>query len=128
LTYFNNPIIFIKSQAMLTIYHNPRCSKSREALDILKANHNDYKVIKYFDELLSEEALENIIKLLKIKPIGLVRTNESIWKDNYKNQDLTDKEIIAAMAKHPKLIERPIIINGSNAIIGRPPQKILSIL
>jgi arsenate reductase len=113
---------------MITIYHNPRCSKSREALNILETNHTDYKVIKYFDELLSEKALKGIIKLLKIKPIALVRTNESIWKDNFKNLDLTDKEIIAAMAQYPQLIERPIVINSSKAVIGRPPQKILDIL
>lgn len=113
---------------MITIYHNPRCSKSREALGILETSKADYKIIKYLDELLSEETLKNIIKLLKIKPIALVRTNESIWKENFKNLDLTDKEIIAALAKHPKLIERPIVINGTKAIIGRPPQNILDIL
>ena len=113
---------------MLTIYHNPRCSKSREGLNILETSNADYKVVKYFDDLLSEETLENIIKLLKIKPIALVRKNESIWKENFKNLDLTDNEIIAAMAKHPKLIERPIVINGTKAIIGRPPQKIIDIL
>lgn len=113
---------------MLTIYHNPRCSKSREGLNILERSNADYKVVKYFDDLLSEETLENIIKLLKIKPIALVRKNESIWKENFKNLDLTDNEIIAAMAKHPKLIERPIVINGTKAIIGRPPQKIIDIL
>lgn len=113
---------------MLTIYHNPRCSKSREGLNILEKSHANFTVVKYFDDLLSEEALENIIKLLRVKPIALVRQNESIWKENYKHLDLTDTEIIAAMAKHPKLIERPIVINGSKAIIGRPPQKILDIL
>lgn len=113
---------------MISIYHNPRCSKSREALQILETKTNDFKVIKYLDDVLDEKALEEIIKLLKIKPIELVRKNESIWKDEYKDLDLTDKEIIAAMAKHPKLIERPIVINGNKATIGRPPQKILDIL
>lgn len=113
---------------MISFYHNPRCSKSREALQILDKSKTDFKVIKYLDDLLNEEALENIITLLKIKPISLVRTNESIWKENFKNLDLTDKEIIAAMAKYPKLIERPIGINGNKAVIARPPQKILNIL
>ncbi|WP_299390769.1 arsenate reductase (glutaredoxin) [uncultured Gelidibacter sp.] len=113
---------------MISIYHNPRCSKSREALEILETKTNDFKVIKYLDDVLDEKALEEIINLLKIKPIELVRKNESIWKDEYKGLDLTDKEIIAAMAKHPKLIERPIVINGNKATIGRPPQKILDIL
>ncbi|HUH28335.1 arsenate reductase (glutaredoxin) [Gelidibacter sp.] len=113
---------------MISIYHNPRCSKSREALDILDKSKAEYEVIKYMDNTLSIEKLKELVNLLKIKPIELVRTNESIWKENYKNSDLTDDELIAAMAKHPKLIERPIVINGNKAVIGRPPQKILDIL
>lgn len=113
---------------MTIIYHNPRCSKSREALDILETQKEDYEVIKYMDELLSVEKLKELIKLLKIKPIELVRTNESIWKEKFKNSDLTDDELIAAMAKYPKLIERPIVIKANKAVIGRPPKKILEIL
>lgn len=113
---------------MISIYHNPRCSRSREALQLLEANTTDFKVIKYLDDVLDEEALENIIRVLDIKPIDLVRKNEAIWKEHFQNLDLTDKEIIAAMVKHSKLIERPIVINGSKAVIGRPPQRILDIL
>ncbi|MBA6153645.1 arsenate reductase (glutaredoxin) [Gelidibacter maritimus] len=113
---------------MISIYHNPRCSKSREALKILEAQKKDFQVIKYMDEVLHVDNLKTLIHLLDIKPIDLVRRNESIWKENFKNSDLTDDEIIAAMAKYPKLIERPIIINGNKAVIGRPPQKILDIL
>jgi len=113
---------------MISIYHNPRCSKSREALSILESNNAEYEVIKYMDELLNVDKLKKLIKLLKINPIDLVRTNESIWKENFKNLNLTDNEIIAAMAKHPKLIERPIVVSGNKAVIGRPPHKILDIL
>lgn len=113
---------------MTIIYHNPRCSKSREALEILETQKEDYEVIKYMDELLSVEKLKELIKLLKIKPIELVRTNESIWKEKFKNSDLTDDELIAAMVKYPKLIERPIVIKANKAVIGRPPKKILEIL
>ncbi|MBJ7879898.1 arsenate reductase (glutaredoxin) [Gelidibacter salicanalis] len=113
---------------MISIYHNPRCSKSREALQLLEANTSDFKVIKYLDDVLTGEDLENIIKLLGITPIDLVRKNEAVWKENFKNSNLTDTEIIAAMAKHPKLIERPIVINGNKAVIGRPPHSILDIL
>lgn len=113
---------------MTIIYHNPRCSKSREALEILETQKEDYEVIKYMDELLSVEKLKELIKLLKIKPIELVRTNESIWKEKFKNSDLTDDELIAAMAKYPMLIERPIVIKANKAVIGRPPKKILEIL
>lgn len=113
---------------MIVIYHNPRCRKSRETLEILETKKADYKVIKYLDEPLSEEKLGKIIKILNIKPIELVRKNESIWKENFKNLDFTDEELIQVMAKYPKLIERPIVINGDKAVIGRPPKRILDII
>ena len=113
---------------MISIYHNPRCSKSREGLSILETEKANFQVIKYMDELLSFEKLKEIIDLLKIKPIELVRINESIWTENYKNSELSDDDIISAMVKHPKLIERPIVVNGNKAVIGRPSHKILDIL
>ncbi len=113
---------------MIEIYHNPRCSKSREALNILEAENADFKVIKYLDEKLNVKDLSKIIKLLNIKPIELVRKNESQWKDNFKNSTFTDKELIDIMVKNPKLIERPIVINGNKAVIGRPPQIVLDII
>ncbi|MCK0124184.1 arsenate reductase (glutaredoxin) [Gelidibacter sp. F2691] len=113
---------------MISIYHNPRCSKSREALQILEENSSNFKVIKYLEDTFDQEALENVISLLGIKPIELIRKNESIWKEEYKDLNLSDKDLIAAMVKHPKLIERPIVVNGKKAIIGRPPQNILNIL
>ena len=112
---------------MIVIYHNPMCSKSRESLEILETKKADHTVIKYMDETLSPEKLGKIIKLLKIKPIELVRQEESVWKENFKDLDFTDEELIAVMAKYPILIERPIVINGDKAVIGRPPTKILDI-
>jgi arsenate reductase (glutaredoxin) len=113
---------------MIKIYHNPRCSKSREALNILEAETTDFKVIKYLDKELNAKELAEIIKLLRIKPIELVRKNESLWKDNFKNLTFTDKELINLMIKYPKLIERPIVVNGSKAVIGRPPEKIVDVI
>ncbi len=113
---------------MIVIYHNPRCSKSRETLEILETKKADYKVIKYLDIPLSEEKLGKIVKLLKIKPIELIRKNESIWKENFKHLNFTDKELIQVMAKYPQLIERPIVINGNKATIGRPPKKVIDII
>lgn len=113
---------------MIVIYHNPRCSKSRETLEILETKKVDYKIIKYIDFPLSEEKLSKIINLLKIRPIELVRKNESIWKENFKHLDFKNEELIKVMAKYPQLIERPIVINGDKAIIGRPPKKILDII
>ncbi|MEY8849120.1 arsenate reductase (glutaredoxin) [Psychroserpens sp. XS_ASV72] len=113
---------------MIRIYHNPRCRKSREGLEILEASGHSFNIVKYLDEPLTEDQLQQIITLLGIKPIELVRKNEAIWKSDYKGKQLSDKAIISAMVKHPKLIERPIVINGHKAVIGRPPSLISEIL
>lgn len=113
---------------MIKIYHNPRCAKSRQGLKLLENSGQSFEIIKYLNEPLSKDNLEEIINLLGIKPIALVRKNEAIWKSDYKGQSLTDTEIVQAMVKHPKLIERPVVINGTKAIIGRPPENILNII
>ena len=113
---------------MIKIFHNPRCRKSREGISILEQSGKDFEVIKYLDEPISKERLKEIISLLDINPLELVRTNEAIWKSDYKTKKLTDEQIIKAMVNHPKLIERPIVINGTQAVIGRPPIKILDII
>lgn len=113
---------------MIKIYHNTRCSKSRSGLEILEKSGKDFEVVKYLEDVPTAEGLKDIIKLLGIKPIELVRKGESIWKDSFKNKDLSDAEIITAMVENPKLIERPIVINGYKAVIGRPPELILEII
>ncbi|MDG5491885.1 arsenate reductase (glutaredoxin) [Psychroserpens sp. SPM9] len=113
---------------MITIYHNPRCSKSREGFSILEESGKDFEVIKYMDEPISEAQLKKILSLLGIKPIDLVRKGEAIWKSEYKTKTLSDEAIIKAMVKHPKLIERPIVVNGKQAVIGRPPVNIKTII
>lgn len=113
---------------MITIYHNPRCSKSREGLQFLEDNQLDFQTVKYLDEPLTEKELKELIKKLGIKPIELVRTKEEIWKNNYKDKDLSDKQIIDAMIENPKLIERPIVVNGDKAVIARPFSLIKNIL
>lgn len=113
---------------MIKIYHNPRCSKSRQGLSIVEASGQDFETIKYLEDEINAEELESIISKLGIKPIDLVRKNEAIWKSDFKDKSLTDKAIIKAMVKHPKLIERPIVVNGDKAVIGRPPETINQIL
>ncbi len=113
---------------MTTIYHNPRCSKSREALQLLVEKGTPFTVVTYLEEPPTQEELKSIIKLLGIAPIALVRTQEAVWKEKFKGKELTDAELIKAMTEYPKLIERPIVINGSKAVIGRPPVKVLDIL
>ncbi len=113
---------------MIKIYHNPRCSKSRQGLEIVENSSKEFEVVKYLDNTPSEEELKEIISLLDISPIQLVRKNEQVWKDNFKGKDLSESEIIKAMVDNPKLIERPIVINGNKAVIGRPPETIKEII
>ena len=113
---------------MIKIYHNSRCSKSRCGLELLEQSGKPFEIVKYLDDTLSAKAIKEIITLLNIKPIDLVRKNETIWKEKFKNKTLTDLEIINAMVENPKLIERPIVINGNKATVGRPPELILDII
>ena len=113
---------------MVEIYHNPRCSKSRQTLEILENENQDIKIIKYLDTPPTFNQLHSIIELLGIKPIDLVRKGEAIWKENFKGKSLSEEELISAMINNPKLIQRPIVINGKKAIIGRPPSKVLEIV
>ena len=113
---------------MIKIYHNPRCRKSREGLSILENSGKEFEIVKYLDNVPSEEALAEIINLLGISPIQLVRKTEKIWKENYKGTNMSDANIISAMIENPKLIERPIVINKEKAVVGRPPENIRDIL
>ena len=113
---------------MITIYHNPRCRKSREGLAIVEASGQDFEIIKYLDDPLTADALAGIISKLGIAPMDLVRKNEAIWKSDYKGKTMSDAQIIDAMVQHPKLIERPIVINNTKAVVGRPPETINTIL
>lgn len=112
----------------MKIYHNNRCRKSREGLAILEASNQPFEIINYLENPPSKEELVNILTLLGIKPIELVRKNEAIWKENFKNKELSDNDIINAMLQHPKLIERPIVVQNNKAVIGRPPEKIKELL
>ena len=112
----------------MKIYHNNRCRKSREGLAILEASNLPFEIINYLENTPTKEELENILTLLGIKPIELVRKNEAIWKENFKNKELSDNDIINAMLQHPKLIERPIVVQNNKAVVGRPPEKIKELL
>ncbi|WP_250436734.1 arsenate reductase (glutaredoxin) [Hanstruepera flava] len=113
---------------MITIYHNNRCSKSRQGLALLEESGKPFTIKKYLEDIPSKQELKNIITMLGIKPMELVRKNEAVWKEQYKNKTLSDGQIIDAMIENPKLIERPIVINGNKAVLGRPPEKILEII
>lgn len=85
-------------------------------------------MVNYQENPPSEEELKEILKLLGIPPIDLVRKNEAIWKEQFKGKDFTDSELITILSNNPKLIERPIVVNGNKAIIGRPPEKVIDII
>jgi arsenate reductase len=113
---------------MITIYHNPRCSKSRDGLQLLELEGRPFTTVKYLSEPLTKQDLTAIITKLGIAPIGLVRQKEAIWIANYKGKQLTDDQVIDALLAHPNLIERPIVVNGNKAVIARPADKIKEIL
>lgn len=113
---------------MIKIYHNPRCSKSRQGLEIVEQSGKEFQVIKYLENVPSERELRELLKYLNLEPSGLIRKNEAVWKENYKGKSLTEDQILRALIEHPKLIERPIVVNGNKAVIGRPPETIREII
>ena len=112
----------------MKIFHNPRCSKSRQGLAILNDAKVDFEIVEYLKTPPSEKEIKDILSKLNMEPIDLVRKNEAIWKENYKGKDLSNEQIIKAMAKNPKLIERPIVIKDDKAVLGRPPENISSLI
>ncbi len=113
----------------MKIYHNPRCSKSRKTLKLLEENAaGDIEVIRYLDTPPSREELKRLIEMLGIRPEELVRKNEAVYKERYKGKELSGEEWIDAMAAHPKLIQRPIVVKGDKAVIARPPENVEELL
>ena len=108
----------------MKIYHNPRCSKSRVTLQLLKDKGIEPQVIEYLTVPISEHELSELISLLGIIPEELIRKGEPAYKEKFKGKTLTDQKWIDAMIEHPKLMERPIVVNGNKAVIGRPPENI----
>jgi arsenate reductase len=113
---------------MLQILHNPRCGKSRTCLAFLDDSKEEYEIINYLQNQLSEEELKMLIKKLDINPIELVRQKETIWLDNFKGKAMSDDQVIKALVQYPVLMERPIVIKGNQAIIGRDLEKLKKFL
>lgn len=113
----------------LTLYHNPRCSKSRGALELLEERGLTPTIVRYLETPPDAAQLQDLLGKLGIGARNLLRSGEDDYKTlNLADTSLSDEQLIAAMAAHPKLIERPILIVGDKAVIGRPPEKILEIL
>jgi arsenate reductase len=112
----------------ITIYHNPKCSKSRETLALLRARGVEPHIIEYLKTPPTAAELRAIVRRLGITAAELVRTGEDIYKATYAGKDLTDAQWVDALIKNPILIERPIVVRGTRAVIGRPPETVLELL
>jgi len=112
----------------ITLWHNPKCSKSRNTATLLAEKDLDVNVIKYLETPPSKAELLSILQMLNMKPRELMRTKEDIYKTLNLKEETDDEKLISAMLCHPKLIERPIIIKGNKAVIGRPIENVESLL
>ncbi len=109
------------------IYHNPKCSKSRQVLDLIKNKGIAPEMVLYLEKRLSFAEVEEILQMLKLRPRDIMRKGEEEYK-NFADLNLSDHDLIAAIVENPKLLERPIVVNGNKAAIGRPPENVLGIL
>ena len=108
----------------MKIYHNPRCSKSRETLKIIEGAGKEVEIIEYLKFIPTEKELIVLLQQLGISAATLIRKGEAIYKEQFKDKNLTEDQWIKAMIEFPKLIERPIVVKGNRAILGRPPQNV----
>jgi len=115
----------------IIVWHNPRCRKSREGLAMAEKTAREkgleLEIRKYLDNPPSEEEIKEVLKMTGMQPIELVRTKEAVWKENFKGKDLSDDEIVKAMASYPKLIERPVVMYNGKAVLARPAEKVLEL-
>lgn len=109
------------------IWHNPRCTKSRQTLALLEEHDIEAEIRRYLDEPPTVEEIARVLDLLGIAPRALMRTKEAVYKELGLASVTDDAKLIAAMAEHPRLIERPVVIHGARAAIGRPPEHVLEL-
>lgn len=112
----------------MIIYHNPRCGKSREGICILDQSDLKYTTKHYIKDGITLEELQHITKALNVKPIDIVRTKETIWKEQYQDKNLDDLQILEVIVQHPILLERPIVLRNDRGVIGRPPENITNFI
>jgi arsenate reductase (glutaredoxin) len=112
----------------VTLYHNPRCSKSRAALTLLQAQGVEPDVVLYLETPPDEGELKSVLRKLDMRPRELLRRSEDEYRESGLSETSTDAEILAAMARYPRLIERPIAVIGEHAVVGRPPERVLELL
>jgi len=121
---FQRELLFSKIHLMLTIYHNPRCSKSRAGLNYLKDNQIEYQIVEYLKEPLKAGQLKKLLQKLNMSPMDIVRTREDAYKKHIKGKDLSDEEIVQVIEENPRLIKRPVVEAEDKAVIAQPPSEI----
>lgn len=112
----------------MKIYHNPRCSKSRQALKLLQEQGIEPEVVRYLDVPPSKEELRSLLKKLGMRAEDIVRKKEALYKEHYKGRELDEEEWLEVLSQNPRLIERPIVVEGKKAVLGRPPEKVLELV
>ena len=112
----------------LTIYHNPRCSKSRETLELIREKGIEPRIVEYLKDVPTEKELKMLLMKLGIQAVQLVRKNEAVFKEKFKGLEFNEDEWVKVMIEEPKLIERPIVVKGHSAILGRPPENVLDLI
>ena len=112
----------------MKIYHNPRCSKSRQTLQLIKDAGADVEIIEYLKNIPTEDELKMLLMQLNLKPVDIIRKGEVVYKEKFKNSNFNDDEWIKIMIEYPKLIERPIVVKGNKAVLGRPPENVLDLV
>lgn len=112
----------------LKIYHNPRCSKSRQTLALIEEKGAEVEIIEYLKDIPTKKELTAILKKLKLTPGQILRKGEPVFKEKFKGKELSDDQWLDAMIEYPKLIERPIVIKDNKAVLGRPPENVLELL
>lgn len=105
---------------MITIYHNPKCRKSRAGLDFIKAKGQEFQVVEYLKNPISREQFKEVLMKMNRRPHELVRTQEDVYKEKFRGKSFTDEEWITILLEHPKLIQRPIVVKGYKAVLGEP--------
>jgi len=113
---------------MTKIYHNPRCTKSRQSLALLEEKNEEIEIVEYLKSNPTKQEVTELVSMLGIKPLELIRKGEKIYKEEFKGKELTDEAWIEAMVSYPILIERPIVVKNGKAAIGRPIEKVIEIL
>jgi len=109
---------------MIIIYHNPRCKKSRAGLQFLQSKTDDFKIIEYLKNPLTADEFKKLLVLLNKKPQEMIRTQEAVYKHNFKGKNFTDDEWVKIMIENPKLIKRPIVVRGNKAVWGDPAEEL----